>query len=478
MLTESLILHVRKFFEQQESIVPINPLIVAVSGGIDSLALMHILSQISKSMPLNLYVATLDHGLRGDAGQADREVVEALADRWGIVCIGGSADVVALAQAWQTSIENAARRARYTFLAEVARQTGAKTIVTAHHAGDQAETVLMRLLRGAGTAGLGGMKAIAPLPYQPELSLLRPLLAITKADLAAYCAENDLIPRHDATNDDDKPLRNFVRLRVLPKLREHNPNIETTLGRIAQTAQLDESFIESQYVQIVVPHLTNQDGAVLIDRTQFMRWHPALQRRCVARNVSKLLSDLADDSAHPQFEHIIHAVDVGMTGQVGTQAQFSGGIHLRVDYEYLVIEAINSPYSASIYPQLPEKLEILLEIEKNLTMQGAGWELYLSATPIEDANAMLFVPDGAQILLRTRREGDRFAPIGMKGHSRRLKSWLIDQKIPRQYRDLLPLLTINGEIAAILTYKRWFLSENFRYPTSDSTKIYFFVNSL
>ncbi len=476
MLTETLIHQVRKFFLQQRFIVPANPLVVAVSGGIDSLALMHILWRLQEPLNLKLHIATLDHGLRGDEGAADVKFVEMLANDWNLPVTSATADVYALAQAWHLSIETAARSARYAFLAEVAREIEAETVVTAHHAGDQAETVLMRLMRGTGTGGLQGMATFAPLPDYPHLTLVRPLLQVTKSDLITYCAENDLYPRHDATNEDDHPFRNFIRLRALPLLRERNPNIETTLARLAEIAALDESFMDAQYEQIVTSHLAIEERRILMDRHAFKSWHPALQRRCLARTATKLLA--GDAVAQPQYGHILNAVEVALSGEVGAIAQFSRGVRLRVDYDRLVMEYEDSPSMRSGYPQLPKKIEMPLEIGEVTSIPDLGWQIHVTTEILDHAQFVLHVPQDARITLRTRRTGERFAPIGMNGRTRKLKDWMIDHKIPRDVRDLLPVLSINDEVAAILIQERWHISENFCKDTSHTSQIYFFVNSL
>ncbi|MEO8397393.1 MAG: tRNA lysidine(34) synthetase TilS, partial [Chloroflexota bacterium] len=177
-------------------------LIVGVSGGTDSLALLHTLLALRDRLSLNLHVATLDHGLRGDAGADDARFVQTTAQSWDLEVTAGYADVGALAQAQQIGIEAAARLARYEFLAGVADAFHATHIAVAHNADDQVETVLFHLLRGSGLTGIGGMAYIAPLPGHPHRTLIRPLLDIPRADLDAYCREQGLQPRHDASNDD------------------------------------------------------------------------------------------------------------------------------------------------------------------------------------------------------------------------------------------------------------------------------------
>ncbi|MFN8447334.1 MAG: tRNA lysidine(34) synthetase TilS [Anaerolineae bacterium] len=188
-------------------------LIVGVSGGTDSLALLHILRRLG----VRLHVATLDHGLRGAAGAADARFVVETAEAWGLPVTAGRADVRVLAKAQRLSIEAAARAARYDFLSSVAHEAGTQRIAVAHNADDQVETVLLHLLRGSGVGGLAGMAYAAPLPGHPDLMLIRPLLDVPRAALDAYCREHGLQPRHDASNADARYRRNRLRLDLDPE---------------------------------------------------------------------------------------------------------------------------------------------------------------------------------------------------------------------------------------------------------------------
>src|SRR5688572_15639933 len=204
------------------------PLVVAVSGGPDSLCLLHVLHKLSVEHPLRLHVAHLDHGLRPEAHD-EATFVRQEAESLGLPVHLGTADTRAYAAKHRQSTEEAARSVRYAFLAEVARLAGARHVVVAHTADDQAETVLMHFLRGAGLAGLKGMLPVTELgswmsevrgqrselsdvrPLTSDLFLVRPLLTTTRAEVEAYCAENGLAPRRDASNADTQYLRNRLR---------------------------------------------------------------------------------------------------------------------------------------------------------------------------------------------------------------------------------------------------------------------------
>ncbi|MCB9453227.1 MAG: tRNA lysidine(34) synthetase TilS [Anaerolineaceae bacterium] len=223
---------------QKHNLIPQHTLVVvAVSGGADSLALLHILQELRPRLECDLHVATLDHGLRGADGAADAHFVAATAAAWGLPVTIGNTNVPALMEQTGQGVETSARQARYAFLAGVARDVGASLVATAHHADDQAETILLHLLRGSGLRGLRGMAFHAALPGFPEITLVRPLLATSRTEIETYCREHHLTPRHDATNQDTTLLRNHIRHDILPQLQTINPQIVPTLMNLSESAQ-------------------------------------------------------------------------------------------------------------------------------------------------------------------------------------------------------------------------------------------------
>jgi tRNA(Ile)-lysidine synthase len=210
--------------------------LVAVSGGADSTALLLALEELSRAgrLALGLTVAHLDHGLRGAAGQADARWVSELSGSLGYDCLVGEARVAERARAERDNLEQAARRARYEFLARAARQTGAAAVLTAHTLDDQAETVLLRLVRGSGVDGLGGMRPERELERGSDIMLRRPLLSWARREAAeAYCRERGVESRFDAQNEDERFARVRIRRRLLPLLSEFNPRAAEALARTA-----------------------------------------------------------------------------------------------------------------------------------------------------------------------------------------------------------------------------------------------------
>lgn len=459
-------------------ILPGARLVIGVSGGADSLALLHILTQLRSRLDLHLHVATLDHGLRGEDGARDADFVVEVARAWGLPVTAGRVDAAYLAAERSIGIETAARFARYDFLAETARQIGADRIAVGHHADDQAETILMHILRGAGLDGLNGMQVRAPVPGHPALLLVRPLLGVTRAALVAHCAAHALEPRHDATNLDPHTLRNYIRLEVLPILTKINPQLVDALGRLSEAARADSAYIHAMFLREVAPLMTTYDGRVAIDRERFKGLHPALQRRCIL---------WAADSINPNHEaghdHITAAVRIVSGGRVGALAQIAGNIQVRVDYDVIVVERAAASVAKDDYLLLPAGTEVMLNIPGMTTIPDAGWSLEtrLAGDGYEEG-VRLLLPEHASVRLRTRRTGDRFAPAGMNGHSRKLSRWLMDRKVPRGLRDRIPLLEVNGQVAAVLVGDSWPVAHGFAVQPEKtneaiSEEVDFFVKS-
>ncbi|NDJ74952.1 MAG: tRNA lysidine(34) synthetase TilS, partial [Chloroflexi bacterium] len=259
---------VRETIRRHDLIQP-GALVVGVSGGADSMVLLRLLCDWQDELGLRPHVATLDHELRGGAGAADAAFVRETATAWGVPVTVGRADVRAVAESTGLGTEAAARGVRYRFLRDVARQIDASQVAVGHHLDDQAETVLLHLIRGSGLEGLRGMLPRTPLsrghvlddveieydrllngePYAPDIwpdvwpEIVRPLLAVSRADIEAFAAARELDYRQDTTNTDVTYLRNRLRHEVIPLLEQLNPNIRATLARTAEVLRADADLV-------------------------------------------------------------------------------------------------------------------------------------------------------------------------------------------------------------------------------------------
>lgn len=491
---------VLRSIRQQGLITEGDTVVVAVSGGVDSLALMHILHRLQSRLRCQLHIATLDHGLRGQAGAEDAAFVMAEAARLDLPFVTGRHDTAKFARESRLSIEEAARKLRYQFLARVAHEVGASQIAVAHHADDQAETVLMRVLRGSSLRGLAAMRPRDHVPYSAfDYRLIRPLLGCRRRDIEAYAQERGLQPRRDASNDLRAFRRNVVRLDILPMLREINPRIDQALAQLADNAAADDDYFDEAlrplmgtvislhpgtrrpYMKAMTP------GFVRVDRAGFRALHPALQRRLVVWAYRRLA--LAHDD-EPKGEighaHVMACVRAITNGAVGKRVQLPGSLALRIDYDHADIEDEQRVHEERGYLLQDPERSVLVRIPgvtekaiRGCTLQAqiaaAERDIVKGETSIE--RALIFLPRSAAVSLRGRRPGDRFAPPGLGGHTQKIKQWMIDRKIPQIVRDRVPLLDVNGAIAAVFWDGRWHVAEGFRAPHEDALGVRFVIES-
>jgi tRNA(Ile)-lysidine synthase len=432
-------------------------LLVGVSGGADSLCLLHALRALALELGLALHVAHLDHGLRA-ASAADAAWVGALCAEWGLPCTLEHCAVRVLAERGRLSLEDAARQARYSFLVQVAQQVGARTVAVGHTADDQAETVLLHLLRGAGLEGLAGMAPDArwPLPGErgaDHLRLLRPLLTLTRAETEAYCAAAGLLPRQDESNRDLAYARNRVRLELLPLLRELNPGITATLGRTAQVIAGEVAALQSIELKVWAAMAAEESGGVRLARTVFEQQAVGLQRRLLRRAVGAL-SSLHDLT----WEQVEAARRIALAGRTGACASLPHGLRLRVDYDWLWIEPARRTSADTEWPALAQPTQLHIPGEAAL---AAGWRIaaqLLARAELPDDWATTREPwvayldadaVGCDVSLRSRRPGDWLLPLGLHGRQK-LSDLLINVKMSAVYRDALPLVLVGEAIAWVV----------------------------
>ena len=446
---------IRQSLVRNAAFVPGEKVIVAVSGGCDSVALLRLLIQSRDVFEIDLRVASLNHGLRAEAGQRDLEFVARLAERWGLPVTVGQADVPRLAQEWGIGIEEAARRARYAFLAHVAREEGSACVAVGHHALDQAETIIMNIARGSGIAGLRGMKVVAPMPGHPELRLVRPLLHLAKDDLESYCRQHKLQYRQDESNADISYRRNFVRRRLIEPMLQMNPDLLGAFARLAEAAAVDDDYMSSQFESIVMPLVKVSDERWSIGVDDFSALHPALQRRFI-REAFQRLSEAGDVLSHALT---VDLVAWSQEAGTGARRDMSAAIQLRRSYAELCIERKGAVEAHDDYRLIPADADERIVAGAPLDYPKA--RICLSRVDrAEEGSAIIWLPAGLEWRLRTRRPGDRFKPAGMGGRSRKLKDWMIDRKIPRAIRDQIPLVCANGEIIAICLGDAWRLAHS------------------
>lgn len=424
--------------------------VVGVSGGPDSVALLHGLSELCRSIDVKLHVAHLDHLLRGPDSTADAASVAALADRLGWPATVVARDVAALARQGHSSLEEAGRIARYTFFGEVVQRTSAIGVAVGHTADDQVETVVLHWLRGAGPGGLRGMRHVSILRWpsldtsRPPLRVLRPLLDVSHAEAAAYCTKHGLEAAADVTNRDLHFVRNRVRWQLLPELRGYNPRFGEAVRRSAMIAAADDDLLNTQ-VATLWPKLTAyQENCLSFSLSSWSQLARGLQYRLLREGVSQLQGDLVGLSA----DHLTKGAYLMATKPAGCSVHWPRGLRLIKRYEDFQLcrgdRAISTLGSAGERIAVPGRtavaagrwlVEAQLAQERCSPVVADPWHADLD-----------FGAVGAQLLVRCRRPGDRFVPLGMD-RAKKLQDFLVDAKVPRLERDEVPLITGGERIA-------------------------------
>lgn len=425
-------------------------LVVGVSGGPDSLALLHSLAQALRRELL--IVAHLDHGLRpSSAAEAQRVAATAL----GLCFFTERTDVAELARVRRLSLEEAGRIARYDFLARVAQTVGAPAVVVGHNADDQAETVLMHLLRGSGLTGLQGMRPVSRLPVAPDLWLWRPLIHVTREEIELYIAEHGLEPVRDESNTDPGFLRNRLRHELLPTLERYNPQVRRRLIEMADLVAADEETLQALTNQAWRDVVMAEHGSRVELRREGWRELPlALRRRMLRRAIATVRPALRD-VGFSTLEAARQMAERKPTGSL--RADLPGGVALLAGYESIVV--FTEEPEKSGYPQLPaEDVTYALTIP-GIVMLADGWQItseWAETWSEEDVwhnrdpwTAFVIHPSGGPFIVRSRRPGERMRPLGLGGE-KKLKEIMIDRKIPVDLRRQWPIVA-NDEHALWVT---------------------------
>lgn len=413
------------------------------------MALLYAMNSLRDELHLTLHGAHLDHTLRGEASANDAQFVREQFSQLGIEATVESADVAAHRQANRMSLEQAAREVRYSFLTRVARQQGAVAVALGHTADDQAESVLMHMLRGSGLTGLKGMQPVSRRDAGDEHTLLvRPLLEVTRGQTEAYCLAMGLEPRRDETNDLPDMTRNRVRAELLPVLESFNPSVKPALVRLAKNASLDMDYI-SQQVDAVWDQICESDsGGVSINLTVFRVLHPAIMRHLLRRALLNVKGDLED----VEQNHLEDMARLAM-GPAGKALDLPGGLSFAVGYGQATITTGKQHLAHAGGMNGCHKLAVSGETIL------PGWRVQIGPeTGVDKGRPSDFVAclsastlaDGAWV--RSRRPGDRFQPLGM-AHRKKLQDFMVDSKIPRGLRDDVPLLVTPRGIAWVVGWR-------------------------
>ena len=440
-------------------IEPHDAVLVGVSGGADSVALLHILLQLVPVYALRLAVAHLNHGLRGSDADRDADFVASLAHRLALPYYGHKEDTRDFQKRFRLSPEEAGRRLRYRFFDSVCADHGYKKIALGHHADDNAELILMQLIRGSGLDSLAGI------PPVRDGIVIRPMIHLTKRQILDYCRTTRIAHVTDETNRDRRHLRNRVRRHLLPVLRkEYNPAVVQSLNRLSEIVRDElrwtEDLCEARFQSAVT---AEQTGRLQLSLDRLRSCPAALERRIIRKAVARVKGDLR----HIGFVHIEAVRQLISAGTTGGRVHLPGRIQVQTAANELILTrhdvnlrslsepaAFHHRYCHRIAPPAAQPLTV--------TVPQAGVQIIFSCVTTDIQS----LPTGAgqqratfdmdklrfPMVLRNVRSGDRFAPLGAGG-TQKVKKYFIDHKVPRHQRACCPVLVSDGQIIWVVGHR-------------------------
>lgn len=438
-----------KYIEENKLLEKKDKVLVALSGGPDSVCLLHMLYTLRDIYEFELGAVHINHMLRGEESDGDEEYVEKLCDNLGIKCYVKRIDIDYIAEEQKISLEVAGRQERYKVFEELKKQYGYNKVAVAHNANDQAETILMRLMRGTGLEGLTGIKAIR------DGNIIRPILCLNRDEIEKYCESNKLYPRIDSSNKEKVYSRNKVRLDILPYMRENfNDDIIDSLNRMALLLQKDNEFIEEYSNKCYNVYCEEGCNGLVISKELFIKEKEAIVTRVIKKSFKKI------SKSYQNFE-MKHIYDIATLTQKssGKMINLTNNIIAQNIYGDIILKVKKSDNIVN------EAIEVNIDSDFMVLEYGKykiKFEKNVNKADFSKNNLIkLFDYDkiDKEIIIRNRNDGDKIVPLGMKG-SKKLKDIFIDLKVPRDERKDIPIVAIGERIAWVVGCK-----------TSDEFKI-------
>ncbi len=429
---------IKKTIKEYSLISKGDRVLVGLSGGADSVCLTHALYSIKDEIGISLYTAHVNHGIRGSEAARDEEFAKAFSASLGIECFTLNTDIPSYASANKLSEELAGRQIRYEFFKKLQKEHGINKISTAHNKNDNAETLIMNFMRGSSINGLCGI------PYKRD-DIIRPLLDVSREDIERYCGENGLAYVTDSTNFTDGYTRNKIRHILIPLIqREFNSNFINTVTENAVMIKEDTAYIE-KYADMAYKDIVN-NGSVKIN--ELLKLDMPLQRRVIRHMLKYAYTSLNDISAG-----YVNDILTLIGKNSGKSINLADNVCARIEYGKLIISKKADDIKPFEYEFCINSTGEIHEISKKVSIS-------FTDTRKQDGAVYLSCGESSRIVIRSRKSGDKFCPDGMEG-SKKIKDYFINEKIPKEKRNSVPIIEINGEIAAVGNrVDRRFLFEN------------------
>ena len=451
---------VREYILENELIDKGDNILVALSGGPDSVCLLHILARLRSEFNLRLGAIHINHLLRGEEAIEDENYTKELCRSLDVEIYVERIDIATIAEKEGQSIELAGREERYKAFNKIKEKFSYNKIAVAHNSNDQAETILMRLMRGSGLEGLTGIKA------KREDGIIRPILCLNRNEIEGYCNEYKLEPRIDKSNYEKIYNRNKVRLDILPYMKENfNEDIIDTLNRMALLLQKDNEYLEEVATMAYRKYCKEEKDKIIVSKELFENEKEAITTRILKRSFKNI------SNSHKNFE-MKHIVDIIELSKLGTnkEVHLTNGIVVQNIYGDIIFkQRKNKEDNIKLNEVYIKKEDFFNKIE--FSKYEIGLQIISKKNNIEFSNNDLIkffdydkIEEG--IIIRNRKDGDKMVPIGMKG-TKKLKDIFINSKIPKEIRDIIPIVCFDEKIAWVVGVK---VSEQFKV-TSNTKQI-------
>ena len=431
-------------------------ILLALSGGPDSVFLFHNLRKLRETLSFNLYASHINHMYRGKDAMHDEEFVRKLCDKYGIKLFVKRKNATEYAKELKVTEEEAGRVLRYDFFKENLKEVGGGKVALAHNLNDQAETVLQRIIRGTGIDGLSAMS------FEKD-NLIRPILNVSRDEIMNYLHENNYEYCIDITNTQDIYGRNKIRLNLIPYLEQNfNPNIQSSLYRMSETMERDKKIIE-KYIEVKFKEVLKDKSDLRI--AMELNLLKTFDIGEIARIIRRGIEELKGNTVNIEMKHIDNAINLISSGKTGKQLNLTDGFTIEISYDNFIINKTVEIVSDFEYNIVLNRINHIDEINKTLFATVADIE-DMSEVNIKDKEIISVDYDliKGSLVARNRRPGDSMIPCGMRG-SKKIKDIFIDLKIPKEERESKLIIADDENIIWLEGYRI-----NDKYKVSAVTK--------
>lgn len=438
-------------------------IVLGLSGGPDSVCLLHILKQLEEEYDISIYAAHLNHQIRGIEAQKDVMYISQLCDSLGVKFFVKSINVPEYCKKNGLSIEEGARKLRYEMFYEIKQKTKSNKIAIGHNLNDQAETILMRMMRGTGLQGLKGIE------YKRDETIIRPILDIERSSIEAYCEEYNLNPRIDSTNLENIYTRNKIRLDLIPYMQENfNTNVIESICRMGNNLKLDNDYIEEEgNKKFKEVSKLNNNTSVEIILDKYIDLHKAIKSRIIRNSIKYILGD----TNFVDQKHIEDVFDLENEDKINKKLVLPRGLFVYRNSDSILFTNEEITYEDFEFNYNVPKDGVIKIKETGVFIETKTMSVERFKSMKADKSSKGFDLDKFKggIVVRNRESGDK---IKLAGGSKKLKSLFIDLKIPREERSKIPVLVDNEEVVCVGDYK---ISENYKIDanTKEVLKITF-----